>query len=106
MRIGIDIVEVDRIKRLVKNQRFLEKVFSQEEIDYCKRFRNSEIYYAARFAAKEAFIKATGKRLKFKDIKVLNKDDGSPFVVCGDIKAEISISHVKKLAVAVCIVEG
>ncbi|MCX7910461.1 MAG: 4'-phosphopantetheinyl transferase superfamily protein, partial [Endomicrobia bacterium] len=52
--IGIDIIETKRIKRLIKNKRFIERVFSIEEIKYCENKKNRAQHYAARFAAKEA----------------------------------------------------
>jgi holo-[acyl-carrier protein] synthase len=57
--IGIDIIEVERVKKLAeKNPRFLERIFTDREISYCVEKRNKYQHLAARFAAKEAFFKA------------------------------------------------
>ncbi|HPR18015.1 MAG TPA: holo-ACP synthase, partial [Candidatus Cloacimonadota bacterium] len=58
--IGIDQIEVERIKKQLENDRFRETIFSADEIDYCNSRSNFAESYAARFAAKEAFFKALG----------------------------------------------
>jgi len=103
--IGIDILSVRRFKRSF-NKKFVERVFSKEEIDYCKRKKNSILHFAVRFAAKEAVIKALkNKNLNLKDIKVLNREDGSPYVLIKGKrkKVHISLSHESDFVVAVCI---
>ena len=58
MKVGIDIVEVKRIRKLAEKKLFIKKVFSEEEQSYCKKFKNAYERYAGKFAAKEAVIKA------------------------------------------------
>ena len=111
--IGTDIVDVQRIKTSIDNHsaKFINKVFSPEEQDYCNSKSSPEIHYAGRFAAKEAIIKAIKSSgfdhtLSLKDIKIINHSDGAPFVVLnfdykGDVK--VSISHTEMYAVAFAI---
>jgi len=111
MKIGIDIVEVKRIKKLLSQKKFLIRVFSQREIDYCERFKNKEERYAGKFAAKEAFIKAfkstSNINFNLKDIEILNDEGGNPYVFVNgfDIEGSLSISHTSSTAVAVFILE-
>ena len=71
MDIGVDIVEIDRIARSVKNPRFLKRVFTASEVAYCRARKNSAQHFAVRFAAKEAVWKAVGQpRLLHRDIQV------------------------------------
>lgn len=117
--IGIDIIEVMRIKVAVeKNKTFINRIFRPEEIKYSERgvFRYEEL--AGRFAVKEAVLKAlkVGWRqgIAFKDIAVLNETSGAPYVVLNgrtkDIsnnlmikKIFVSISHTKTLAIGLAI---
>ncbi len=89
---GIDIIEVKRVKnQLIRNEGLREKIYTQKEITYCESKRHSYRYYAARFAAKEAFFKAlgTGWRygFEFKEIEISNNELGKPEITCsGKIK--------------------
>lgn len=84
--IGIDIIEIDRIKKSIEkfDKLFLNKIFTQIELDYCKSKKNKYQHYAARFAAKEAIAKAlaTGwsKGFRWKDIEIYNEKSGMPNV--------------------------
>ena len=84
--VGVDLVEVKRISQLIKNNRFINRVFTQSEINYCQSKKNASQHYAVRFAAKEAVWKALNsqdiknKRLTHKDIGIRNSADGSPRV--------------------------
>ena len=110
MRIGVDIVEISRIKNFVENN-ILDRVFSLEEIKYCtskKLAKNKYQSFAARFAAKEAVIKALDdKTINLRDILVENLPSGKPIVKIKnrDLKIEISLSHCDKYAVAMVMVE-
>jgi len=102
--IGIDIAEVKRFRNL--SARFLKRVYTDEEIVYCKRSSRPEMHFAARFAAKEAVIKATTKTdIALRDICVQNRPSGAPevFIKGKKKKFHISISHTKDIAVAVVI---
>jgi len=119
--VGIDMIELDRVmEKIDKNNGFKEKVFSENEIAFCESKTNKKENYAARFAAKEAFLKATGLGLmlgnQLSDIEVVNDDRGKPSI---NLKAEfkiksiennwnkihLSISHLQNIACAVVIIE-
>lgn len=108
--IGVDIVSIERIKKLYEKfgRKFLERVFTEEEISYSFNHSNPFPHLAARFAAKEAVIKALKrpKGLTLKDIEVKNNSDGSPEVKISGLnkKIFISISHERKYTVAFVVV--
>ena len=114
IKCGIDIIEINRIKEVVEdtNGKFLERVYTKKEIEYCES-KNKVKYqhYAARFAAKEAFFKAISEcfpkyDITWKDIEVINIDSGRPQIslVSKQIpnmqSIDISLSHCKEYAVA------
>ncbi len=117
--IGIDIIQVSRIKRAIeRNSNFLTKIYSEKEIKFSERgvFRYEEL--AGRFAVKEAVLKALGtgwrQGIKFRDVVVLNEKSGAPYVVLenrakeiadelGVKKIFVSISHTKELAIGLAI---
>ncbi len=82
--IGTDIVSIERIKKSIKSKNFLKRIFSEKEILKCKKISNSYNCFAKRFAAKEAFSKALGtgisNGINFKEIIILNKKSGKPFI--------------------------
>ena len=81
--IGTDIVSIVRIKKSIKNKRFVSKVYNVKEISKCKKLIKSEHCFAKRFAAKEALAKSIGtgfrNNLNFKDIQILNDKIGKPY---------------------------
>ena len=99
--IGTDIVEISRIKILLnKNKRFKKKIFSKKEVDNCESKSNKTACYSKRFAAKEAFAKALGlgvsKCISFREISIVNKKNGSPYIeLLGKTKI-ISNNLIKK----------
>ena len=116
--IGTDIVNVDRVKKFLKNKKFLKKIFNQEKISKCTNKRYSVNCFAKRFAAKEAFVKALGtgisKGISFNEIIVSNRKSGKPFIKLtgktkiitdkrfkkNKTKILLSLSDEKKYAVA------
>ena len=84
--IGTDIVNIKRMEKSIKKNgdNFINKIFSQKEILYCKKKKNPFAFYAKRFAAKEALSKALGtgirKGIKFKNIEITNDDFGKPSI--------------------------
>ena len=121
MNCGIDIIEIYRIKDAIEKsgEAFLNKVYTENEIDYCEA-RNAVKYqhYAARFAAKEAVAKFLGTgfngKFDFRDIEVKNTQNGKPEVVLlngalelfnakGYKEIAISISHSKEYATSIVI---
>ncbi len=109
MNIGIDIVEVKRIAKLIRDERFLNRVYTAEEIRYCSYKKNSAQHFAVRFATKEAVWKALGRNdLPLKDIGVTNRRSGKPEATVKGIKRkdiDISLSHTEQYAAAVAIVK-
>lgn len=120
--IGVDIVEIRRIKEAIeRNENFIEKLFNKEEIEYIKSRGYRPEYVAGRFAAKEAVSKAleTGFRgFSFKDIVIDRTALGKPIVELkgkakliakklgnGDYKIHVSISHGEDSAIAYVILE-
>ena len=82
---GTDIVNIDRIKKIIKrNKEFKKRIFSVQEISICDKKKNSYAYYAKKYAAKEAFSKALGigisKGLSFNEIEILNDKKGKPII--------------------------
>lgn len=114
--IGIDIIELDRIERSIKKkERIVERILTEEEQEYFYKLRSKRRrveFLAGRFAAKEAFAKATGRgigSLSFQHINVLPASNGAPDIsVKGyeEVKIWLSISHSKKYAVAQVIIES
>lgn len=116
--IGTDIVEVDRIAASIgKGQGFRELVFSPHEIAYCEQQANPYESYAARFAAKEAFLKALGtgwggSGIDFNEIEIRNNEAGKPDIhltgkAAGKLEGRqvlVSLSHVKSVAMATVVI--
>ena len=119
--IGIDMIEVDRVQaKIDRNDAFKNSVFSQEEIDWCEKQANKNENYAARFAVKEAFLKATGRGLllgtELSHIEVVNDAAGKPSLrlhgvfkeeaqKCNWNRIHVTMSHLKIMACAVVIIE-
>lgn len=119
--IGVDIIEVARIKRVLeKNPTFRSKVFTEQEIEYCESKADPGLSYAARFAAKEAFMKALGTgwnhEVSWSEIETVLPAKGSPeLVISGNTKAAmlsrnivscyLSLSHEKEYSVACVVLE-
>lgn len=113
--IGVDIQEINQIKEIYsrKKERFFEKVFTHSEIEYCEKHKDSFKHYAARWAIKEAFLKAIGTGITggytLKEIETVNLPSGKPIVnVYGklsedinklNVSSHISISHSGEYAV-------
>ena len=116
--VGTDIVDITRIKKSIKNKKFINKIFSDREIKNSKNKLDS--YYAKRFAAKEAFSKALGtgisEGISFNEISILNNDKGQPYIELLDKtkiivnkkikkrKIYLSLSDEKKYAIAIVII--
>ncbi|MBN2541964.1 holo-ACP synthase [bacterium] len=121
--VGIDIIETARVQKVIDRygSHFLTRVYTDDEINYCKNRKRSYEHFAARFAAKEAFVKALGIGLsdgiKWKDISIINNGYGKPEINFTGVarenadkkgvrKAHISITHSRYSAGAVVILEG
>jgi holo-[acyl-carrier protein] synthase len=122
--VGTDLAETGRIKRLIEDasdggRRFMERVYTEEEREYCNKFKKPWPSLAARFAAKEAFFKALPEPWQegvgWKDLEVVSGKDGRPGLVAHGRAAEavkslnarlhISLTHTDEYAAAFVILE-
>ena len=120
--IGIDIIEVARVREvLARTPRFAERVFTSAERAYCdSRGAVAAQHYAARFAAKEAALKAfqTGWKggISWQDVEIASRESGAPFLIfhgqvqelfekSGAIAAHLSLSHTSEHAIAEVVLE-
>jgi len=120
--VGTDIFEINRMKkRIEKEPAFIQTVFTNQEISYCEQFKFKEQNYAARFAAKEALMKALGtgynKGISFSEIIISNNSEGKPEITLtgktleravslGVTDIHVSLSHSKKQAIAFVILSS
>ncbi len=120
--LGIDIAEVDRIERAIGRygQRFLQRVFTPAEIDYCQSKANVFERFAGRFAAKEAAMKAIGtgwkRGVRWRDFEGVREPSGRPVIRISGVaagfaerlgmkRALVSITHTAAQAIAQVILE-
>lgn len=121
--LGVDIVEIDRMRSaLERHPRMKERLFSEEERTYCENRNRPEIHYAMRFAAKEAVLKALGtgfSGMRFRDVEVVRDERGRPVPRLAGRAAEVaeeagvvemhlslSFTHANAVASAVAITEA
>jgi holo-[acyl-carrier protein] synthase len=110
--IGIDMIEVARVQKAIeRNARFVDRVFTAGEIAYSEDKRSRFLHLAARFAAKEAFFKAIGRRVSWTAVEVANLPSGQPVLKFntdedfGFTRAFVSLSHLADHALAVVVLE-
>lgn len=116
--IGTDIVEIERIRQAVERwgDRFLKRVFTEEEIAFCYGRTDPFPGLAARFAAKEAMVKASPVPLPYREIEVVRGSTGKPSIAlreaatellspCGRLLIHLSLSHERSHAVATVLLE-
>ncbi len=121
--IGVDIVNNNRLKKLIRNKSFIERIFTNYEQKYSKNLKNKLNYFSKRFAAKEAFSKATGlgisKNLHFKNIEIKKNKNGKPLInlhsstskylnkkfKVKSFKTNLSLSDEKNYSIAYVIIE-
>ena len=121
--LGTDIIEIARIAQSIDRygERFVQRIFTADEIAYCRQHRQPAPFLAARFAAKEAISKAfgtgIGAALGWQDMEIRRKESGEPFVVLhgkgeelfaarGAKKIHISLTHTENYAAATAILES
>lgn len=121
--LGVDIAEVDRIEAAItrRGEAFIKRLYTPGEKEYCERFRNRYERYAARFAAKEAAMKALGTGwshgIRWRDIEVTREASGKPTLRLAGVAGEfayrmgvrhisLSITHSGNLALAQVIFEN
>tara|TARA_B100000214_G_scaffold137879_1_gene98346 strand:- start:416 stop:805 length:390 start_codon:yes stop_codon:yes gene_type:complete len=121
---GVDIIENYRIKKLIKNESFLKRIYTKREILNSKKIRNKINYFAKRFAAKEALVKALGlgfrNNINFNDIEIINDFKGKPLIKVSKkiknylrsnskfkkYKIHLSLSDEKKYSIAYVIIDS
>ena len=120
---GVDIAETSRIEQVIQShgERFIRRIFTPAEIEYCERFKNKAERYAARFAAKEAAFKALGtgwrEGIRWLDVEVTHLPSGKPELVLTGraleiarqlsmTRASVSISHSDRYVVAQVVMES
>ncbi len=120
--IGIDVVDLDRFQGTLDRygERFFNRMYTHVEQEYCRQFSSPMEHYAARFAAKEAFLKAIGtgksRNVRWKDIEIYNERSGKPnirvFGNAEEIVARlggkniyVSLSHSRLVATAAVVIE-
>ena len=116
---GIDLVKVERMEQMIgrkSGKAFLNRVFSPAEQTYCGSKRMKFEHYAARFAAKEAVVKALGTRfsggIHWKSFEIFNDDRGCPYVRHGETGCfpsgcaiKLSIAHDRHSAIATALID-
>ena len=120
--VGVDIVDNLRIKKSIKNKKFILRIYSKKEINLSKKINDKINYFAKRFAAKESLSKAIGigfrKGLNFKDISILNDRYGKPYyelnnkvkeLICTKLKVKkikisLSLADEKKYSIAFSVI--
>lgn len=117
LKVGIDLVEISRIKKAVKSERFVERVYSRAEQEYFeKKARTKYQSMAANWSAKEAFSKAVGTGIRgfaMNEIEVLRDNMGKPYIILseniknqfGDCVIDVSLTHTGDTAGAVVLVD-
>jgi holo-[acyl-carrier protein] synthase len=117
--IGVDIVEVPRIRTAIETwgSRFLSKIYTDQEISYCRSRKNSHEHFAARFAAKEAVSKALeigwSGGFRWQDVEIVNEPSGKPKVVLyehvskllANSRVLLSLTHTESTVVAFAVIE-
>jgi holo-[acyl-carrier protein] synthase len=115
--IGIDLVDVDRVRRLMSRRTtFAVRVFTPQEIEYCERQADPAESYAARWAAREACRKALGgvRGMRWHDVRVARAPSGAPSLVLegatrlradalGVSQVMVALTHERKMAGAFCV---
>ena len=96
---GVDIIKNSRIKKLIKNPKFVSRIFTEDEINASRKIKNKTNFFAKRFAAKEAFVKSIGtgfrKGINFNDINVKNNKLGKPILSFNNNVRKILIQKFK-----------
>ena len=102
--VGTDIVKNSRIKKLIKNKKFVNRIFTSSEIKDSKKINQKALFFSKRFAAKEAFVKSLGTgfahNINFKDINVSKKRSGKPYLTLSNklkniLKRKLKLKKIK-----------
>ena len=105
--IGIDVINIERFKKkeYTKNKKFYQKIFTNSEIKYCLRFKNSSEHFAGKFAIKESVRKSVKEKVPFNKILTTHKDSKPKIVLKMKLNYEflVSVSHEANIALAIVI---
>ena len=105
--IGIDVINIERFKKkeYTKNKNFYRKIFTNSEIKYCLKFKNSSEHFAGKFAIKEAVRKSVKEKVPFNKILTTHKDSKPKIVLKMKLNYEflVSVSHEANIALAIVI---
>ena len=102
--VGTDIVKNSRIKKNIKNKKFINRIFTSSEIEDSKKTKHKILFFSKRFAAKEAFVKSLGTgfahKINFKDINISNRKSGKPYLTLSNnlkviLKRKLKLRKVK-----------
>jgi holo-[acyl-carrier protein] synthase len=121
--LGTDIIEIARIAQSIDRygERFVQRIFTADEIAYCRRKKSAAESFAARFAAKEAAAKALGtgisRGVSWLEIEVTREPGGRPLLALsgraaerarelGVVRASLSLTHTREMAMAVVVMEA
>ena len=120
--VGVDIVDNKRIKKSIRNEQFISRIFSKKEISQSKKIKDKTNYFSKRFAGKESLSKALGtgfrKGLNFNDISIVNDKYGKPHYELSNkvkkliyskfkvkkIKISLSLADEKKYSIAFSVI--
>lgn len=111
--IGTDIVHIPRFKKALDRwgDSLVERIFTPQEVAYSSKKRSPEQHLAVRFAAKEAFFKAIGRRIGFREVEVVNDTDGRPYFSLQpqafslNLRTHLSLAHHGEYCIAQVILE-
>lgn len=107
--LGTDIVEIGRFREIDPDAPFFSRVFTRDELAYCRTYADNAPHFAASFAGKEAVLKAMNSHmhLSVSEIEILRTSDGSPLVHLEEnteVEVLVSLAHSEHYAVAVALV--
>ena len=115
MKVGVDMIEIERIRKALERPRFRERCFTNAEREYCDSRADPAASYAARFAGKEAVGKALGCGIQFtwKDVEIAGRPkpsvrlSGRTAAYAEKVRAgaiDLSMTHSREMAAAICVV--
>jgi holo-[acyl-carrier protein] synthase len=115
LKVGVDIIEIDRVRRALERPSFRERCFTEAEREYCESRADPAQSYAARFAGKEAVGKALGCGVRFtwKEIEIVGRPkpgvrlSGRTAAFAEKVRAgaiDLSMTHAREVAAAICVV--
>lgn len=103
--IGVDIVNIKRVKKYIEDPSFIKYTFTQKENEIAYTKSNKASYYASLFAIKEAFFKAVNqlidKKIDFRNIECLNDENGKPYINIESIKEIVEETNINNIHISI-----